>query len=84
MILHPSFSPKPTMLSLDLGEISSMTCNSALIQYARKTYNKCRVITCVANRKALRFSQSLSISASSSERILVPFTQSRAAAICSE
>lgn len=26
IILQPSFSPKPTMLSFDLGDTSSMTC----------------------------------------------------------
>ena len=40
MILHPSFSPKPTMLSLDLGEISSMTCRISKHQHVKGTRNK--------------------------------------------
>ncbi len=84
MILHPSFSPKPTMLSLDLGEISSMTCSS--FPEHQHTINRAtrETRTCAAYRNALRFSQSLSISASSSERFSFPFTHPRAAAICSE
>jgi len=63
IILQLSFSPKPIMLSFDLGEISSMTC--------------------VADKNALKLSQSLTISASNSARSVFSFTQSRAAIMCS-
>jgi hypothetical protein len=81
IILHPSFSPKPTMLSLDLGDISSMTCGrkvSAPIQYIEVIPR-----TCVADKNALKLSQSLIISASSSSKSSFLLRQSRAAVICS-
>jgi hypothetical protein len=85
MILQPSFSPNPTMLSLDLGEISSITCN---FPKASESHFEQRFIpgrhTCVAYKNALRFSHSPLISASNSARSSFPFTQSRAAARCSE
>jgi hypothetical protein len=84
IILQPSFSPKPTILSFDLGEISSMTCTrqtSVPVPHIR-VFDGRR--TCVADKNALRLSQSLTISASNSARSVFPFTQSRAAATCSE
>lgn len=69
------------MLSFDLGEISSMTCPNLSARFAYKSPS---TRTCVADKNALRFSQSLAISASNSARSVFSFTQSRAAVICSE
>jgi hypothetical protein len=84
MILQPSFSPKPTILSLDLGEISSITCSFRKLSESLRIKVRPGWRTCAAYKNALKFSQSPVISASSSARRSFPFTQSRAAARCSE
>src|SRR5258707_1860485 len=85
IILQPSFSPKPTMLSFDLGEISSMTCRTPKLQ-RRVSHIRGPIgwRTCVADKNALKLSQSLIISDSNSARSVFPLTQSRAAVICSD
>jgi len=84
IILQASFSPKPIMLSFDLGEISSMTCSNPKVSLFPHIIGSYRRRTCVADKKALKLSQSLTISASNSARSVFPFTQPRAAIICSD
>lgn len=77
-ILHERRSPTPTILSLDLGEISS-------IIYSLISNRICRLVriidqrTCAANKKLRSPSQSLSISPSSSFSISPSRTAARAA-----
>lgn len=82
MILQPSFSPKPIMLSFDLGEISSITYRNPKVSLFSHIKGSYGLRTCVADKNALKLSQSLTISASNSARSVSPFTQSRAAIIC--
>jgi hypothetical protein len=81
MTLHPKRSPNPTIESLDLGEISSMTLG-ARKQQLGQFYGGRR--TWAANRKDRSASTSRSISNSSSFRISGSRTVDLAAVRCSE